>query len=347
MIPLKEKFIKGCVAKQTLTEDQAIELWDQMERYGGYCFNLSHSVSYAYVTYAMAWLKHYFPVEFMAATLTNEYNGSGDDREDKILEAMFECRNFGVKVLPPNINESKDRFVVVNKSKIRFPLNGAKGVGDSAMVKIIENSPYASFEDFMDRVPKRSCNKKVVEILILAGAFDSLLPDRVELLKKYFELRKEDFDPVVKVNKDIHIKVPAKYTFGLRLEWERVILGAYISGHPLDVLNLDTWKDKHPGSGVTVAGKIYSHRKVTIKKGRSAGREMAICNIDTKEGQLTVVLFPDQFDKFHEKIRKNNVIKVRGRLDERNGESQVIASEVTIPKVPELVEEKVNDDIII
>jgi DNA polymerase-3 subunit alpha len=334
MIPLKEKFLRGCDELKTLSTEVAEELWNQMERYGGYCFNESHSVSYAYITYWTAWLKTYYPVEFMAATLTNEFRGSGDDREEKILEAMFECRNMDIKVLPPNINESKDRFLTVDNKTIRFPLNGAKGVGESAMVAIMENAPYDSFDDFFARVPKRNCNKKVVQIMVLAGAFDSLFPDRVKLMEHFFELRKEDFDPVVKVDRNTQLRVPKEYNFTERLEWERVILGAYISGHPLDCLQLDSWKYKMKGATVTVAGKIYSHRKVEIKKGKSIGREMAIVNIDTKEGQLTIVLFPDQFEKFKEKIRKNYIIKVKGKLDERNGERQVIASEVTLPRIP-------------
>lgn len=334
MLSLKEKFLEGCKAKETLTEEAATELWDQMERYGGYCFNESHSVSYAYITYWTAWLKTYYPVEFMAATLTNEFRGSGDDREEKILEAMFECRNMDIKVLPPNINESKDRFLTVDEKTIRFPLNGAKGVGDAAMTAIMENAPYDSFDDFFNRVPKKNCNKKVVQILILSGAFDSLFPDRVKLMEYYFELRKEEFDPVVKLDRTTNIRVPKEYTFTDRLEWERAILGAYISGHPLDCLQLDNWKYKMKGANVVVAGKIYSHRKVEIKKGKSAGKEMAIVNIDTREGQLTVILFPNQFDKFRTKIRKNYIIKVKGRLDERNGEKQIIASEITLPRIP-------------
>lgn len=344
MAELKVKFLDGCDKMQTLEQATAEELWNQMERYGGYCFNLSHSVSYAYITYWTAWLKLYYPVEFMAATLTIEYNASGDDREEKILEAMFECRNMGIKILPPNVNESRDRFLVVGNDTIRFPLNGAKGVGDTAMRVIVANAPYSSFEDFLERVPKRSCNKKVIQILILAGAFDSLFPDRVQLMNRYFELRGEkDPDTSVKVG-DVTIRLPAQYTFNHRLEWERIILGAYISGHPLDCLQLDNWKYQYRGALVTVAGKVYSHRKIEIKKGKSIGREMAICNIDTKQGQLTVVLFPDQYDKYKEKIHKNYIIKVKGRLDERNGEKQVIASEVTLPRIPGFERSKITYD---
>jgi DNA polymerase-3 subunit alpha len=334
MIPLKDRFLNGCIEMKTLDTEPSMELWDQMERYGGYCFNESHSVSYAYITYWTAWLKVYYPVEFMAATLTNEYKGSGDDREEKIIEAMFECRNVSIKVLPPNINESKDRFLTVDNTTIRFPLNGAKGVGDAAMAAIVSNCPYDSFEDFMERVPKRACNSRVTKVLILCGAFDSLFPDRLELVKRLFANRKEEYDPLIKIDKATQIRLPKEYNFADRLEWERVLLGAYISGHPLDCLQLDDWKYKLKGSLVTVAGKIYSQRKVEIKKGKSIGQEMAICNIDTKEGQLTVILFPAEYTKFHEKIKKNNIIKVKGRLDERNGERQVVASEVVLPRIP-------------
>src|SRR5690606_36983617 len=164
--------------------------------------NLSHAVAYAYITYWMAWLKTYYPTEFMAATLTSEYQGSGADKDTKVADAMSECRNMGIKILQPNINESSDKFEVVGNKKIRFPISAIKGVGAKAVEAIIEHKPYDSLEDFVERVPKKNCNKRIVQILILAGAFDFYHPNRLMLIRSYFDIRGEEPDTEVKVDRN-------------------------------------------------------------------------------------------------------------------------------------------------
>jgi len=333
---LKNSFVSGCLEQETLTEEQAITLWDQMEKFGGYCFNLSHAVSYAYLTYWMSWLKTYQPVEFMAAILTNEYSKSGPDKDAKIVEALLECRNMNIQILQPNINESSDKFEVVGCKRIRFPISGIKGVGQKAVDSILEGSPYYSLEDFFERVPKRNCNKRVVQSLILAGVFDLFNPNRLITLRQYFDLRGEEPDLEVKVDRKNKISLPKdsiNYEFWQMLEWEQILLGNYISGHPLDTIESDTWRNKSPGNRITVVGKIYNHRNINIRKGKYEGRTMSLVDMNTKEGNLTVVLFADQHDKFHNKIKKNNVIKVVGKFDLRDGAPQIVASMVTVPKI--------------
>lgn len=333
---IKTEFLEGCKVVGKASPEVAEKVWGMLEKFAGYGFNLSHAVAYAYITYWMAWLKTYYPTEFMAATLTSEYQGSGADKDTKVADAMFECRNMGIKILQPNINESSNKFEVIGNKKIRFPISAIKGVGAKAVEAIIEHKPYDSLDDFVERVPKRNCNKKIVQILILAGAFDFYHPNRLMLIQLYFDIRGEKPDAEVKVDRKTKIKIPKNsvdYDFYEMLEWERILLGSYVSGHPLEQLEADTWKDKDPGSRITVVGKVYDHRNLEIKKGRSAGRMMSIVNIDTVEGQLTVVLFADEFEKFRDKIRKNNIIKVTGKFGERDGEPQVIASNVTLPRI--------------
>lgn len=332
---IKSKFLEGCKNLGKVNEETAEKIWDQLERFAGYGFNLSHAVAYAYITYWMAWLKTYYPTEFMAATLTSEYRGNGADKNIKVAEAISECRNMGIKILQPNINESTDKFEVITNKKIRFPISAIKGVGEKAAEAILGNKPYENLEDFVERVPKRNCNKKIMQILILAGAFDFYHPNRLALIQLYFQLRGDKPSNEITVDRKTKIKLPESidYDYYQMLEWENILLGAYVSGHPLAEMETDSWKNKEPGSKVTIIGKVYDHKTLEIKRGKSAGRKMSIVNIDTFEGQLNVVLFADEHEKFHEKIRKNNIIKVTGKLGERNGEVQVVANGVTIPRI--------------
>ncbi len=335
---LREKFVQGCLAKQTLSEEEANFLWDQMEHYGGYVFNRAHACAYAYISYWTAWLKTYYPIEFMAASLTNESRGSGKDRDQKVIDALLECRRMGIRVLPPNINESGLKFTVESAGCIRFPLTAIKGIGDRVTESVIMHSPYVDLADFLARVPKRQCNRRALSCLILAGAFDCLDPDRVALINTLYEERPIE----VKIDSDTTIRVPKTYTMREHLEWEKILLGTYISGHPLDQLGLDSWRGKPVGERVTVVGNIYSHRTLKIKKGRSAGQDMCLCNIDTTEGQLTIVIFPEQLQECRGKIRKNNTVKVTGTLGVRDGVVQVVAKDVVSVKVDAMMKSGVE-----
>lgn len=166
----KEAFIKGAVAND-IPEEKARRIFEVMEPFAMYGFNKSHSAAYAYLAYQTAYLKAYYPVEFMAANLSLEEN------TDKMVNFINECRLLGIDILPPDINLSSNRFKVVGNS-IRFGLEAVKGVGASAVQQIIharDNSPFESVEDFIRRIDARKVNRKVIESLIKAGAFDSLM----------------------------------------------------------------------------------------------------------------------------------------------------------------------------
>lgn len=240
--------VPGAVARG-VSESAAEQIFDEMMDFASYAFNKSHAAAYAVIAYQTAWLKFHYPVEFMAALL-NSVMGSSD----KISQYIHECRDMGIKVLPPDINESYDGFTVVN-GKIRFGLMAIKNVGQGAVDSIIENrkskGEYVSFFDFCERIDLKEINKKCIESLIKSGAMDSLGAYRSQLMDVYENVidsiqqsRKNscngqvslfDFRPEEKVE-DHCATLPdmKEYSAKVLLSMEKEMLGLYISGHPLD-----------------------------------------------------------------------------------------------------------------
>lgn len=257
MEELKNRFINGAV-ERGLSEEKAKKLFELIEYFGNYGFNKSHSAAYAYVAYQTAYLKAHYPVEFMAASLSAEINNT-----DKIVKLINECREMGIEILPPDINKSGEGFTIEGNA-IRFGLMAVKGVGSGAVSAIIEErskGEFKSFEDFLlrmsvnsdislkrDRVSQgtiRSLNKKVMESLIKAGAFDSLGICRTEALQRLEspESRRPSVQPGMF---DIPMPAPGRaqsftgvdsYSAfeleALKLSYEKEALGFYITGHPV------------------------------------------------------------------------------------------------------------------
>ncbi|NCP30848.1 MAG: DNA polymerase III subunit alpha, partial [Armatimonadetes bacterium] len=175
----REKFLTGAAHKK-LPSRKAEKIFDLMAEFAGYGFNRSHSAAYALIAYQTAYLKFHYSTEFMSALLTSEVNDT-----DKMLFYINACREAGIKVLPPDINESSVYFTAVGKSEIRFGLAAVKNVGEAAVESIIEargSDPFTSLDDFLKKVDSRKVNKRVVESLIKCGAFDSLGVHRAQLL---------------------------------------------------------------------------------------------------------------------------------------------------------------------
>ena len=181
----KPKFMEGA-RKKKIPESKAAKIWEQMETFGKYGFNKSHSTAYAIISYQTAYLKAHYPAEFMAALLTSE-----KDNRDKIISHISSCRDMGLNVLPPDINESMSDFSVVGEH-IRFGLGAVKNVGVGAIDSIIsvreKSGPFQSIVDFCDRVDPRKVNKRVIESLIKCGAFDSTGSKRRQLMTCYEEI---------------------------------------------------------------------------------------------------------------------------------------------------------------
>ena len=351
MEKMREKFISGAVSKgvdQKIAED----LFDKMAKFAEYGFNKSHSAAYAMIAYQTAYLKAHYPVEFMAALISSEIN-----RTEKIYVYIRECKEMGIKVLPPDINESHITFRIDGKS-LRFGLAAIKGVGEAAaeaIVKARSDKPFESFFGFCKRVVGHKVNKRTVEALIKAGAFDSLEPNRNALL----EVLDEAMDKAAKFSKQGFAKQPTLFEVaGEKLEeafelpdvpspspaeilsMEKEAFGFYLSGHPLDmyadklklfnvcsVTHLDT---KEEGEEVVVAGMVTSIKEITTRD----GERMAFVNLEDREGRVEVVVFPGIYKESDIILAMGEPVIIRGvvSMDVATDTKKVIAHEIALLK---------------
>ncbi|MBI5699747.1 DNA polymerase III subunit alpha [Candidatus Saganbacteria bacterium] len=349
----KERFVEGAV-KRGVSHNKAVHLFNLCAKFAGYGFNKSHSAAYALISYQTAYLKANHPPQFMAALLTSVMGNT-----DKVTLYISECQRMGLKVLPPDINESGRNFTCVPEG-LRFGLTAIKNVGVGAIDSIIENrekdGPYKDQLDFFRRVDTRQCNKKVIESLIKSGAFDSLGLNRATLLAGYEKLMgkaaveaKErsngqeflfSFDklqPSLKTPEESALESLPEIPRDQLLKMEKELLGFYISHHPLEHLremieNLSVTKvadiadSKVEGDQVTAAGLLSSCRKFTTKKGDL----MMVSNLEDLSGTITLVVFPKTFEKYSGFLVEDAVVVVKGRInrDARTEELNVAAESI-------------------
>ena len=334
-------------------------LWDILVPFSDYAFNKSHTAGYGLVSYWTAWLKATYPAEYMAALLTSV-------RDDKDKSALYlgECRRMGIKVLPPDVNESAADFTAVG-TDVRFGLTAIRNVGrnvvDGVVAARTEQGRYAGFNDFLAKVPVQVCNKRVVESLIKAGAFDSLgharrslaavHEDRVEAvvaLKRNEAIGQFDLFAGGDVDRapadDEDVRELPEWDKQVKLGYEREMLGLYVSDHPLQgvehvlaqaadstVLALADPEQRPTGSTVTIAGLVTAvQRRVTRK-----GDPWATITVEDLEGAVEVMLFPGCYATYALTIGEDRVVVVKGKLDRRDDSPQVIAAEITLPDLTE------------
>jgi DNA polymerase-3 subunit alpha len=333
------KFIAGCI-KQGLTRENAQKLWAQIQPFADYSFNKAHATCYAQISYWTAYLKAHYPDAFMAALMTSD-----QDDIDRLAIEIAESQRMGIKVLPPDINESFVEFAIVpDKSQIRFGMAAVKGVGVGAVEEILrarEESKFASVEDFAKRVNVSKFNKKAWESLIKTGGFDKFA-DRSDLLFNLetiqgfaSKLQKEAasgqtdlFGLLSKSETSIlpSIRIeqaPARHTDKERLMWERELMGLYISAHPLDhygeyfaeqTVPLGTIKPEDDGKKVTVGGLVGSVRTIVTK----SGSKMAFVAIEDKTGESEVIVFPSVYQQFSDYLKQDTAIKIEGSINARD-----------------------------
>jgi DNA polymerase-3 subunit alpha len=341
--------------------DSAIQkLWEILVPFSDYAFNKAHTAGYGLVSYWTAFLKANYPAEYMAALLT-----SVKDDKDKSALYLHECRRMGIKVLPPDVNESDANFTP-RGTDIRFGLSAIRNVGENVVASIIETrrskGRFIDFADFLRKVEPVACNKKVVESLIKAGAFDSLGHARRGLLQVHAEAidasmgtkRAEAVGQFDLFGGDDSDSAEGGLGFDLVIpggEWdkttllaaEREMLGLYVSDHPLfgveHVLNAAAdcsvaalhAEERPDGTVVTVGGIISGlQRKVTKK-----GDPWAIATVEDLEGAIDVMFFPQSYQASAMLLVEDAVVLVRGRLDRREDVAKLIAMELTIPDVSE------------
>lgn len=335
----KDKLFKGFL-EHGMTEKKAEELWRLIEPFAAYGFNKAHAASYGRVAYQTAYMKANFPVEYMSAVLTAD---SGDT--EKISEIIHECERMSIDVLPPDINESfADFSVVPGKNTIRFGLETIKNFGAGITEVIVEerkkHGTFVSLQDFLTRIHDRNLNKKSIEALICAGAFDSF-GDRGQLygnVDNFLAYNREHvagketgqdslFADLGAVS-DFVLQPAEPVTITQKLLWEKDLLGVYVSGHPLDALKEEV--DKRPriaqirtgykGTTVVTTGLIESVRELLTKK----GDKMAFIKLVDQKSFIELTAFPTIYHEQKDILQPGTCVAIKGRLDIRNDEPSIL-----------------------
>jgi DNA polymerase-3 subunit alpha len=348
MATQRAKFLTGCAERGTASA-KAERVWELMEKFAGYGFNKSHAAAYALVAYQTAYFKANYPVEFMAALLTSEM---GDT--DKIVKYIEECRAMGLEVQPPDVNVSAVQFSVAGET-IRFGLAAIKNVGEAAMESILRtrkaDGPFQSLEDFCARVDLRLVNRRVIESLIKAGAFDSLGLTRAHLLastdaalesgqrqqRERAEGQGSFFDLIPEAapaRKRGATAVVPEWEADQRLAFEKDVLGFYVSGHPLA-----RFRDAAVLKGATVSGDLasrptgsrvwlFGHVVALKETSTKSGNRMAFVTLEDTEGTIEVTIFPEPFKAAADQLRSREPLWIRGRIDDGDKGRGVLAEEV-------------------
>ncbi|MBI4028894.1 MAG: DNA polymerase III subunit alpha [Candidatus Blackburnbacteria bacterium] len=369
MAAQKEKFTKGIVAGGQ-TQEFADYLWKLFEPFQSYGFNKAHAASYGMVAYQTSYMKANYPVEYMTALLT------ADSRfTEKVAEAVAECKRMGIKVLSPDVNQSDVAFTIIKDPDsldgraIRFGLSAVKNVGDAAVNAVLESrenfKKFYSFSDFCQKVDARRVNKKVLESLIKAGAFDAF-GSRAALLAAIDEIREKasrvgdktsqaglfDDDEEIKVDeytKDILPQVD-EFSENQKLAFEKQLLGLYLTEHPLNktlerIGDKITHKmvslkaDEHVGQTVHLGGVVTECRVVTTKK---AQKQMCFVRFEDDTGQVDLVVFPTVFEKTRAYWETSTPLVIEGKVEYREDALSIIVNNVTTVEEAPLLTRSVN-----
>lgn len=341
------KFVNGCLEKSNISKEISAALFDNIEKFAGYGFNKSHSAAYALIAYQTAWLKAHYPVELMAALLSSENN-----TPDAVVKFIAECSYHKIPILPPDVNESLKTFAV-HEGKIRYGLSAVKNVGDAAIDSIVEEKDkggaFTSIFDFCERVDTRKVNKRVVESLVLCGAFDSTGARRSQMMASVEDalehgqrVKKEkdnrqislfDMGSAGSLNQPTLPDI-AEWEEAERLKLEKEALGFYVSGHPLkkyaDLLskytNADTIaiQDLRDGQAVRIGGLVKESKIIRTKK----GEQMAFVTIEDLLGAIEAVIFPSVFSEVSGLLDNDNVLILEGKLQKKEESVTILADTI-------------------
>jgi len=340
----RKAFIDGAV-KNNIDKRIAEKIFSLIEHFAGYGFNKSHSAAYAMISYRTAYLKASYPVEFITALLTSE-----KDDIDKIVEYIDEAERMGIKILPPDVNESYANFTMINKNEIRFGLSAVKNVGEGAIEFIIEArgkyGRFTSLYEFCERTDSRLVNKKVMESLIKCGAFDSLGIKRSQLMATLSEA----MDVAATAHKESAIgqmtffaessslpKAPdiREWPESQLLNFEKEMIGFYITGHPLakyekmlkeySTAASTGLRDMEDGQKVWFGGIINKIKNTVTKR---TGEKMAIMMVEDMEGSVEALVFPNSYKNVSKYIMPNAAIFINGRLSLKEERPKIIVEEI-------------------
>ncbi|RHP33614.1 DNA polymerase III subunit alpha [Lachnotalea sp. AF33-28] len=354
-----EENVKGCI-NNGIPEEIASIIYDEMIDFAKYAFNKSHAAAYAVVSYQTAYLKYYYPVEFMAALMTSVIDNSA-----KVSEYILTCKQMGIDILPPDINDGEWDFSV-SGGKIRYGLSAIKSVRRNIIDTVVEErnqgGPFTSLRDFIYRLTAREVNKRTVESFIKSGALDSLPGTRQQKLLIYADLLEQKtqekkssvegqmslFDLMGEESKEYDIKFPdvGEFPREVLLAFEKEVLGIYISGHPLEddaalwkknitAKTSDFYVNEEEGiaSGLTdgrkyvVGGMINAISVKTTKQNRM----MAFLTLEDLVGNMEVMLFPREYETYRPLLIEDSKVFISGRADFSNEEAGKLICEKIIP----------------
>jgi DNA polymerase-3 subunit alpha len=354
MAKMKDKMIEGGQRVSGIDRSQMEKFWKQLEDFAAYCFNKSHAACYALIAYQTAYLKAHYPAAYMAALMTSDF-----DDTDRLSIEITECKHMGIDVLPPDVNESFVEFAVVpgDKPRIRFGMAAVKNVGTAAVEEILrarkEVGYFDTLEDFLGSVNCRIANRKALESLIKAGAFDrfgdrSTLLGNLELMTAYAQrLQKQlssgqtdlfgnavDDESLTLKPRLVLAAATEHYDTRQQLVWERELLGLYLSQHPLQLFEhylaeqtipLNSIKPEHDGKNVTIGGAVVDAREITTKN----GQKMAFVKLEDQFGETELILFPSSYQQTLGTWQRDNVILARGKVSAKDRDGN-ISDEVKI-----------------
>ncbi len=350
LITQKSKLIEG-MKKNGISEAVAKKIWEWILPFARYGFNRSHSCAYATIAYQTAYLKANFPIEFTAALLTSEKTDV-----ERIGFLIGEAKKMGIETLAPDINQSWRNFTVIpGKKQIRFGLLAIKNVGSNIVEAIVQerktNGEFKSINDFVSRVTSRNLNKKSLESLIKAGAFDKISERNLLLLnmERILEFNRENqkikatgqkglFSETIFKN-EIHLEPQEPATKKEKLLWEKELLGLFVSSHPLEnfkeILNKKATKisalEKLAVNRRVRVGGIISQVKKIITK---TGKPMLFITIEDMTEKVEVVVFPTILEKYPKAFEENKIVFISGRTDRRNDSLKLICE-----TIEEIIEE--------
>ncbi len=346
--------------KRGVPEEVAIKVYDNMKPFARYAFNKSHAAAYAVLAYQTAYLKRYYPVQFFCSILNNRI-----DKIEEISKYLTYLKSKNTEVFPPDVNKSNAYFKTENGG-LRFGLVGLKNVGLSVINLIVEerqkNGDFASFEDFINRCVGFGINKRLVESLILSGSFDSFGVNRRTLMavfgdymdrvatanKKKDDMQISLFGTILDEDEGLKLEYPdmTEYSSKEKLTLEKTVLGIYLSGHPLSDFKeqfekfsfntsvLDYFEEDEDGSRtytefkegdhVVMGGIISEFKRLATKSGQT----MAFIKIEDIYGQIEAIIFPKVFDKSRDLLKEEEVVRLTGKLQVKDGVPQLIAESV-------------------
>lgn len=353
----EEEGVPGCVSKG-ISEQIAGGIYNDMMDFAKYAFNKSHAACYAVVALQTAWLKFYHPVEFMAALMTSVI-----DNPKKVSEYILTCRNMGIQLLPPDINQGQSGFSVTD-SKVRYALTAIKGVGRPVIEAIVAErrgrGPFTNLKDFITRMADKDLNRRAIENFIKAGALDSLGGTRKQFMSVYVQI----LDHIVKDKKsnlagqmslfdiaddsqkeefDIRMPEVGEYTEEMKLAFEKEVLGIYLSGHPLEsyqelwqkyitnntndfALEEETNTVRVTDQSTAIVGGMISNKTVKYTK---TNQVMAFLELEDLVGTVEIVVFPRDYEKYGSLLAEDAKIFVKGRVSvEEDKDAKLICEQI-------------------